>query len=124
MLLQNRRNFIKSLGIGAGAFLLSSGLAPRLARAVNTERSFVFCYFRRGWDTPLSLHPRDPAVFTDARKGETRMELAYDRLPDTYPRTLVQPAGSNIEFGPAIGAMANHFDKMCVVRGMTMETVA
>lgn len=120
----NRRVFLRSLGIGAGAFLLSSGLSPRLARAANDDRTFIFCYFRGGWDTLLSLDPRDPSVFTDQRIGETRIELAWDRIPAAYSRTILQPPGSNITFGPVMGGIAGHFDKMCVVRGMNMETVA
>lgn len=120
----NRRAFLRTLGLGTGAFMLGSLAAPRLARAANNSRSFVFCYFRGGWDTLLSLDPRDPNIFTDARKGETKIELGYDRLGNNYPDTIQQPAGSNIEFGPAMGGIMQHYDKMCVVRGMTMETVS
>lgn len=124
LLAGNRRVFLKSLGIGAGAFVLSSLTAPKRARAEGAGRSFVFCYFRGGWDILMGLDPRDPNVFTDARKMETRIELGWDRLPAIYPRTLIQPSGSNIEFGPAMGGIAEHFSKMCIVRGMTMDTVA
>jgi uncharacterized protein (DUF1501 family) len=120
----HRRTFLKTLGLGTGAFMLGSIAAPRLARAANTGRSFVFCYFRGGWDTLLGLDPRDPNVFTDARKGETKIELGYDRLGAAYPQTIQQPAGSNIQFGPALGGIMHHYDKMCVVRGMTMDTVS
>lgn len=120
----NRRHFLGSLMAGAGAFALGSITAPRRARAAETARSFVFCYFRGGWDTLLGLDPRDPNVFTEARRSETRIELGWDRLADEYPRTLIQPSGSNIALGPTMGGIANHFDKMCVVRGLTMDTVA
>jgi uncharacterized protein (DUF1501 family) len=118
-----RRTFLQSLGVGAGAFMLSSMLRPRSARAA-VDRSFVFCYFRGGWDTLLSLDPRDPDVFTEARRNQTLIELGWDQLADTYPKTIQQPAGSNIDFGPVMGGVMHHYDKMCVVRGMTMDTVA
>ena len=120
----NRRTFLKSLGLGAGAYVLSSGVLPSQALAqVRTDRNFVFCYFSGGWDTLLSLDARDPGVFTEARVGETGIQLAWDRLPAAYSRTLVQPAGSRIAFGPAAEAIAPHYDQICVVRGMSMDTV-
>lgn len=119
----HRRTFLRSLGIGAGAFVLGSKLAPGLGRAADANRNFVFCYFSGGWDTLLCLDPRDPGTFTEARSGQTRIQLAWDRLPDAYPRAPIQPAGSRIAFGPAVGAFAQHFDKCCVVRGISMDTV-
>lgn len=119
-----RRTFLKSLGLGASAFLLSSRLAPRIARADDTDRSFVFCYFRGGWDCLLGLDPRDPGTFTDARAGETRIQLGWDQIPATYGREIIQPRGSNIPLGPVMGGIAPHFDKMCVVNGLSMDTVA
>jgi hypothetical protein len=118
-----RRTFLKSLGVGAGAFMLHSMLRPRSARAA-VDRSFVFCYFRGGWDTLLSLDPRDPNVFTEARRNQTLIELGWDQIPANYPKTIQQPAGSNITFGPVMGGIMQHYDKMLVVRGMSMETVA
>ena len=41
MLVSNRRTFLRTLGLGAGAILLGS--AAR-AHAATTERSFMFCY--------------------------------------------------------------------------------
>src|SRR5262245_17009626 len=73
-----RRTFLQSLGVGAGAFMLHSMLRPKSANAA-VDRSFVFCYFRGGWDTLLSLDPRDPNVFTDARRNETLIELGWDQ---------------------------------------------
>ncbi len=120
----NRRTFLKSLGLGTSAYVLSQGVLPRAAFAqANPSRHFVFAYFSGGWDTLLSLDPRDPNVFTEARVGETGIELGWDRLPTTYQRTIVQPRGSRIEFGPAAEAIAPHFDQICVVRGISMDTV-
>lgn len=118
-----RRTFLKSLGVGSAALALTSLVGPRSAFAA-ADRSFVFAYFRGGWDTLMSLDPRDPEVFTEARRTETRIELGWDRLPAAYPRTILQPAGSNIDFGPVMGGITRHYDKMCVVRGLSMDTVA
>lgn len=119
-----RRQFLQSLGLGAGAFLLPSVLGPKRAFAAAPNRSYVFCYFRGAWDILLSLDPRDPAVFTEARKAETKIELAWDQIPAAYPRTIIQPPGSNIPLGPVMGGIAPHYEKMCVVNGISMDTVA
>lgn len=120
----HRRQLLQALGIGAGAFLLPSALSPKKAFAAAPSRSYVFCYFRGAWDILLSLDPRDPAVFTEARKAETKIELAWDQIPNNYPRTIIQPNGSNIPLGPVMGGIAPHYEKMCVVNGISMDTVA
>jgi len=119
----NRRTFLKSLS--GGALLLGSGLAPRIARAqtASVNRSFIFAYFSGGWDTLLCLDPRDPNVFTDSRITETKIQLAWDRIPNTFDQTIIQPSGSNIDFGPVMGGISNHFDKLSIVRGISMDTV-
>lgn len=119
----NRRNFLKSLS--GGAFLLGSGLAPRIARAQaqGVDRSFIFAYFSGGWDTLLCLDPRDPGVFSESRITDTKIQLAWDRIPNTFDQSIIQPSGSNIEFGPVMGGIANHYDKLSIVRGISMDTV-
>ncbi len=123
----SRRSLLKAGSAFAGAsvfgvlplkaFAQSMGLAP-------ADHCFIFAYFSGGWDVLLSLDPRDPAVFTPERISETRILPDYGANPGGYPTTIVRPEGSNIDFGPAIGNMANHFDVMSVVRGINMNTVA
>ncbi len=124
-----RRTFMKAAagfaganlfgGLSFKAFAQASGLAP-------ADHCFVFAYFNGGWDVLLSLDPRDPATFTAERISETRILPGYSLLSGdaSFPTNVVRPAGSNIDFGPAIGRMANHFDLMSVVRGLNMATVA
>ncbi|MFO0726710.1 MAG: DUF1501 domain-containing protein [Myxococcota bacterium] len=120
----DRRFFLKSMGLGAGAFVLES-MVPRPARAAgSTNRAFVFCYFSGAWDTLLSLDPRDPNVFTEDRIGATKIQLGWDQIPANYPKTILQPSGSNINFGPVMGAISAHYDQICVVRGLNMNTVS
>ncbi|MGV3620831.1 MAG: DUF1501 domain-containing protein [Archangium sp.] len=123
-----RRSFLKAAAGFAGAsifggmpfraFADQAGLAPE-------DHCFVFAYFNGGWDVLLSLDPRDPAVFTTERISETRILPGYNQLTTGgFPQMVVKPEGSNIDFGPAIGDMAQHFDQMAVVRGINMATVA
>ncbi|MCB9639885.1 MAG: DUF1501 domain-containing protein [Myxococcales bacterium] len=128
----SRRFFLKSLGLGAaGTFALGPWRAPKAQAAVDTDRRFVFCYFSGGWDTLLSLDPREYgfADTDDAKSREMRVEPAYYRLRTTFTdgntvkRDLIQPEGSKILYGPAMEPMARHFDQTCIVRGISMDTV-
>ena len=117
-----RRTLLRTISIGTPA-LAMAGLLPRRSWAA-ADRSFVFCYFRGGWDCLMSLDPRDPATFTEERRDETRIELGWDLLPEVYGREILQPSGSNIPLGPVCNALLPHTDRMTVVNGITMDTVA
>lgn len=128
----SRRFFLQSLGLGAaGSFLFGPWKTPKLQAAADPDRRFVFCYFNGGWDTLLSLDPREYG-FSDADDGKARdlrVEPAYYRLRTaftdgvTLQRDLLQPKGSNIIYGPAMEPMTRHFDQTCIVRGISMDTV-
>jgi uncharacterized protein (DUF1501 family) len=131
----DRRHFLKAAASFAGASLL--GVTPFRAFAQQAafapaDRCFVFLYFGGGWDVLLSLDPRDPSVFTAERVSETRILPGYDLLNSdpSFGNSVVKPtqrAGGPLpamEFGPAIGRMADHYDQLAVVRGINMKTVA
>lgn len=124
-----RRTFMKAAAGFAGANLFGGISFKAFAQATTlapADHCFVFAYFNGGWDVLLSLDPRDPATFTAERISETRILPGYSLLSNdaSFPTNVVKPAGSNIDFGPAIGRMANHFDLMAIVRGINMNTVA
>jgi hypothetical protein len=124
-----RRTFMKAAAGFAGANLFGGLSFKAFAQSTNlapADHCFVFAYFNGGWDVLLSLDPRDPATFTAERISETRILPGYSLLSNdaSFPTQVVRPMGSNIDFGPAIGRMANHFDLMSVVRGLNMATVA
>jgi uncharacterized protein (DUF1501 family) len=122
----NRRQF---LGAGLVAGLGAMGLRrfpTALASGGKADRYFIFCYFGGGWDTLLGLDPRDPALFTDADVGDTRIHVGYDRLQDPAMAFGADPrvqVADDVWFGPYIGDLANHFADLAVVRGMSMETL-
>ena len=117
-----RRTLLRTLAIG-GASLGTASLFPRRSWAA-ADRSFVFAYFRGGWDNLMALDPRDPSVFTTDRREQTRIEPAWDQLPAVYGQQILQPAGSNIPLGPVCGGLLPHVDRLLVVNGITMDTVA
>ena len=78
-----RRSVLTS-ALGAGGLLGGLSL-PRLLSAAtptDTDRRFVFAYFKGGWDNLLSLDPRDPDVYTASAVSETGTEPAYRSLLD------------------------------------------
>ncbi len=119
----SRRDFLKQatmLGGGALAFA-SAGSLSRLAEAAAADDLyFVFAYFSGGWDILLGLDPRDPARFNEDTLASTLIEPGYDKV--TRANALPIEAGG-ITFGPFIGELARHANRLAVIRGMTMETL-
>ena len=127
----NRRHFLRgglaALGLGAAGIPLGANLGS-LARAASEnsiqgglDRYYIFVYFQGGWDIMLGLDPKDPSIYTPEAAGLTRVEPRYDLLD--IPSTPLITTASGITFGPCIGELARHADKMTVIRGMSMETL-
>lgn len=125
-----RRGLLRgALSIGAAGLAGFSGLGSlaRLARAADSpfalqDRYFVFVYFSGGWDVMLGLDPRDPIAFSAANAPLTKIQPAYELLDDDSNDGAPIVAGG-LTFGPYIGDLANHVDKLAVVRGMSMDTL-
>ena len=135
----SRRDLLRGgllLGGGAVAF---GGLEPflSLAHAVDKggssevatvkDRYFIFCYFSGGWDTMLALDPRDPVVYHKGAVSKTKIDPAYEQLDDPpnggKPIMVKGAGGKPIWLGPYIGDLTKHIDKVCIVRGMNMDTL-
>lgn len=123
-----RRGLLVGGGLAAASGFGLSGLS-RFARAADdaavspdlvSDRYFIFCYFSGGWDILLGLDPRDPAKFTTANLAATRIQPGYEEL-DEVDASNIEAGG--ITFGPFIGDLAGHADKLCVVRGLSAETL-
>ena len=120
----NRRSLLKGLGLGVGATALGAPSAmTRLAQAApgGPDLYYVFCYFSGGWDTLLGLDPRDPAMFNAENMRETRIQPAYELLVGSDGQLVRR---GDMVFGPYIGDLANHTDKLAVIRGMSKETLS
>lgn len=120
-----RRQLLRH-GISLGAMSAAGQLSlPSIAYASDAptvDRNFLFCYFSGGWDVFLGLDPKDPEVFTEERKYETRIELGFHKLNSNY-QSLVETSVPDITFGPYIGNLAQHADKLCLVRGMSVDAL-
>ncbi|MSQ84767.1 MAG: DUF1501 domain-containing protein [Myxococcales bacterium] len=131
--LTRRRLLVSGLLAGAGFamrdFLPAFAVEPTAAAKPN-NRLLVF-YFSGGWDGLLALDPRDnnkfgpddgiwPAYDLVAKNdGEVNKVMATSKGSG-----LIQPPGSNIAFGPAIGRLAEQAAELCIVRGMNMGTLS
>ena len=126
----HRRNFLKALSIGGGAVAMGQfGFLNDLAHAQiqnldAPDRYYIFCYFGGGWDVLLSLDPRDQREFpsTEESLRSTRIQPAYDT--QQRPDLDVIRTDDGRVFGPFIGELQRHFDKLTVVRGLNMETLS
>lgn len=135
----NRRNFLKAMlmtAAGGASFggvslnrltpALSSPLSPGEA---DHRHRFIFCYFNGGWDTLLGLDPRDPYAFSDERRGTTLIQPAYGRLPTEFSTAGTEGNGMSVDqelgfsLGPAAQPVWKHRRDMCIVRGVSMNTV-
>ncbi len=119
----SRRHLLRTAWSGGAAAVGGLPLLDRLARANGPEHPelyYVFAYFSGGWDVLVSLDPRDPATFTSEIVPSTFIEPAYDQLQNSDGQ-LVRTA--NHTFGPFIGELARHSDKLAVLNGMSMETL-
>jgi len=130
----SRRSFLRNsmLAIGGTAGLSAAGGVGPLSRLAQAsyfrpdgppERYYIFCYFSGGWDILLGLDPRDPRDFHTGNLSDTLIQPGYDLLDDPGHFADILTTSSGLQFGPYIGELASHSNKLAVVRGMSMETL-
>lgn len=132
-----RRTFLKVVGAGLGATLVTSPVARALADEVpgnsldHAGHFFVFVHAAGGWDVTLWADPRNekvglvvPASTENTDTGALKRWVDAPLEGDVRTFQPVRPAGSNIVFGPGIGDLADHFDRLTVVNGLAMNTVS
>ena len=111
-----------NLGGGWGALSQLAMAQDLTGFDVTRDRYYIFCYFSGGWDILVGLDPRDPSVFTTERRGSTLIQPGYEFLDGVDRDVIYTPDGSAM-FGPHIGELINHWDRLAVIRGMNMETL-
>lgn len=128
----SRRAFLKVLGAGAaGAAAAQFPLQALADPPSGTDEFFIFIHAAGAWDMTVGLDPRneprgiiEPA-HDDVLDVAALTQWRPTRLDgDTNTFVPVRPAGSNLAFGPAIGLLAEHYDRLCVVRGVATNTVS
>jgi uncharacterized protein (DUF1501 family) len=129
----NRRTFLKVLS--SGAAVAFAGLPPRLSLAdaakANETEYFVFIIALGGWDVTLWADPRNelrgivhPATTANTDTSQLRKWVDGPIVEGAKSFELVRPPGSQMVFGPGIGDLAEMPDRITVINGLAMNTVA
>lgn len=133
----SRRHALVGAGSAGAAWAAREMLATQPATASDEDPHsrplLVFFRFGGGWDTLLSLDPRD---HTQAKysMAENKIHTNYgavadgamdaaDDMANSGNSGIIKPPGSNLGFGLAMREMAKHHQDICLVRGIDMGTL-
>lgn len=127
----SRRRMLQVLGASAaGAAVASKPMLNAIAQSMaQSKEFFVFIHAYGGWDVTTWADPRntpgpyiepatEDAVDIDGLRLWRRASMANNSF------AFVQPAGSQIRFGPGIGALGAMFSRLTVLNGIAMNTVS
>jgi len=128
-----RRTFLKVLGAASSMATAASPVMRAFAdgASVSDGHFFVFIHAAGGWDVTLSTDPRNekkgivsPASTENTDTAAIKHWTDAPLEGDERSFQLVQPAGSKIVFGPAIGDLLDLHDRLTVINGLAMNTVS
>src|ERR1700733_14447432 len=128
-----RRTFLKMLS--AGTVAAFTGLPSRRAladvAASSESEFFVFVHAAGGWDVTLWSDPRNeargiihPASTENTDTSKLRRWVDAPLADGSRTFELARPAGHNLVLGPGIGDLAEMVDRITIVNGLAMNTVA
>jgi hypothetical protein len=129
----SRRTFLKVLS--GSVALAFAGLPPRLSLAdvakANETEFFVFIIAAGGWDVTLWADPRNetrgivhPASTANTDTSQLRRWVDGPTVEGGRSFELVRPRGSSLVLGPGAGDLADIPDRITVINGLAMNTVA
>jgi hypothetical protein len=129
-----RREFLRFLSMGASAALVGAPAFEAIAAtgAENETEYFVFLIALGGWDVTLWADPRNEArglIHPASTENTDTAPLKHwvdAPLADGAFKAfeIVRPRGSNLVFGPGIGDLVDVADRLTVINGLEMNTVA
>ena len=127
----SRRDFLKLGALGAFASQLRFGRALAAAPPELGGEFFIFIHAAGGWDVTLWADPRnerrgliEPASTDNTDTAGLRHWRDAPLAGATHTFELVRAPGSNLVFGPGIGNLLSHCDRLCVINGLAMNTVS
>lgn len=124
----SRRNFLKL----AGSALFAGPLGQALAAApAGPDEFFLFIHAAGGWDVTLWADPRnerrgiiEPASTDNSDTAPLRLWQDAPLAGDVRTFKLVERPGCRPLFGPGIGNLIDHCDRLCIINGLAMNTVS
>jgi hypothetical protein len=128
-----RRTFLKVFCAGAASAIAGLPTVESLADVAtgNQDEFFVFLIALGGWDVTLWSDPRNemkgivhPASTENTDTGPLQRWVDAPLEGGFRTFELVRPRGSNMVFGPGIGELADMADRITLVNGLEMNTVA
>jgi hypothetical protein len=129
-----RRTFLKVLSAGAASAVAGLPSIESMAdvAAASSPDFFIFIIALGGWDVTLWADPRNEQrgiIHPASTENTDTAPLKHwvdAPLGDTAFKTfeLVKPRGSSLVFGPGIGDLADMVDRITVINGLEMNTVA
>jgi hypothetical protein len=124
-----RRTFLQILGGGVAALGIPFPLRA-LAEARETE-FFVFIHAAGGWDVTLWSDPRNERqglIEPPSSKNTDYTGIKHwkpVRLEgDTVTFAPIEPSGTSLRLGPAIGELLDLRDRISIINGIAMNTVS
>jgi Protein of unknown function (DUF1501) len=131
--MSDRRTFLRVLSsavVAAMTHLPSRRAHAELAKVKENE-FFVFIHAAGGWDVTLWADPRNelrgimhPASTENTDTSQLHHWVDAPLVEGVRTFELVRPANSNLVFGPGIGNLAQLCDRITIVNGLEMNTVA
>lgn len=127
----NRRSFLKLAGIGAASSALTS--APIMRALADTasqkDDAFIVIHAVGGWDVTLWADPRnaarglvDPA--TDQYVTTAGVKHWVPKSLGGGISTFEMVNRNGFALGPAMGDLAERFDRCTIINGIAMDTVS
>ncbi len=134
----NRRSFVKSIALGSVAGALGMPLFKAFAAPdVASDEYFIFIHAQGAWDITVGLDPRNQRMgliepgstntidINPLKKWVSQTTpLDGTNASSGYSFELVRPPSGPLVFGPAIGELLRHYQRLTVVNGIAMNTVS
>jgi uncharacterized protein (DUF1501 family) len=126
--LLSRRAVVGGLGVLLAGGPLRRALAdPQL----RDGEFFILIHAAGGWDVTLWADPRnaragliEPASTANTDTSALRLWQDQTLEGGVHSFAVIEPPGSRLAFGPGIGALAEHHDRLCLINGLAMNTVS